>query len=106
MKASVLHKYDESLTASNWVTYEDVPDPKITKPTDVLVKIGGAGVCRTDLHVIEGQWRSRMVPDGKTLLPYIMGHEHAGWVHAVGHDLVRLKKRAPVILHPALSSGL
>ena len=35
MKAQVLHEYDESLTASNWVTYEDVPDPKITKPTDV-----------------------------------------------------------------------
>ena len=105
MKASVLHKYDESLTASNWVTYEDVPDPKITKPTDVLVKIGGAGVCRTDLHVIEGQWRSRMDPDGKTLLPYIMGHENAGWVEEVGSEVVGLKKGDPVILHPRLSSG-
>ncbi|MSO16995.1 MAG: NAD(P)-dependent alcohol dehydrogenase [Candidatus Planktophila sp.] len=105
MKASVLHKYDESLTASNWVTYEDVPDPKITKPTDVLVKIGGAGVCRTDLHVIEGQWRSRMDPDGKTLLPYIMGHENAGWVEEVGSEVFGLKKGDPVILHPRLSSG-
>jgi NAD+-dependent secondary alcohol dehydrogenase Adh1 len=97
MKAAVLHKYDESLTASNWVTYEDVPDPKITKPTDVLVKIGGAGVCRTDLHVIEGQWRSRMDPDGKTLLPYIMGHENAGWIEEVGSEVTGLKKGDPVI---------
>ena len=44
MKAQVLNKYDESLTAESWVDYEDVPDPKITNPNDVLVKIGGAGV--------------------------------------------------------------
>ena len=98
MKAQILHNYDESLTASSWVTYEDVPDPKIVKPTDVLVKIGGAGVCRTDLHVIEGQWRSRMDPDGKTLLPYIMGHENAGWVEDFGSEVVGLKKGSKTIL--------
>jgi NAD+-dependent secondary alcohol dehydrogenase Adh1 len=75
MKAAVLHAFDEQLTAKEFVRYEDVADPKITRPTDVIVRIGGAGVCRTDLHVVEGIWRSKV--DVK--LPYIMGHENAGW---------------------------
>jgi NAD+-dependent secondary alcohol dehydrogenase Adh1 len=106
VKAQVLNKYDESLTAATWVDYEDVPDPKITNPTDVLVKVGGAGVCRTDLHVIEGIWKPHMDPDGKSLLPLILGHENAGWVEEVGSAVTNLKKGDPVILHPRISSGI
>ena len=62
MKAQVLLKYDDNLTAPSWVDYIDVPDPVITKGSDVIVRIGGAGVCRTDLHVIEGIWRPHMPP--------------------------------------------
>ena len=69
MKAAVLHAIDEKLTAKEFVRYEDVTDPKIPR---VIVRIGGAGVCRTDLHVIEGIWRSKV--DVK--LPYIMGRFH------------------------------
>jgi len=68
MKAAVLHTFDEKLTAKEFVTYEDVTDPKISRPTDVIVRIGGAGVCRTDLHIVEGIWRSKV--DVK--LPYII----------------------------------
>lgn len=106
MKAQVLYEYDESLTANNWLKYEDVPDVKITKPTDIIVKIGGAGVCRTDLHVIEGVWRPAMDPDGKSLLPFILGHENAGWVEEVGSAVTTFKKGDPVILHPRISSGV
>ena len=35
------------------------PSRRSPDPLDVIVKIGGAGVCRTDLHIIEGQWDSR-----------------------------------------------
>ena len=52
MKAQVLHKYDPDLSSGNWVSFEDVEDPKIEKSTDVVVRIGGAGVCRTDLHIV------------------------------------------------------
>ncbi len=52
MKAAVLHAYDETLSGNAFVHYEDVPDPRITRPTDVIVRIGGAGVCRTDLHIV------------------------------------------------------
>ncbi len=62
-----------------------MPDPKIEKSSDVIVKIGAAGVCRTDLHIIEGVWRHIQDPDNK-LLP-VMGHENAGWVEEVGKDV-------------------
>src|ERR1700732_4214327 len=80
MKAAVLHRYDETLSAKEFVSFEDVVDPRIETPTDVIVRVGGAGVCRTDLHIVEGIWRSKV--DVK--LPYIMGHENAGWVEAIG----------------------
>ena len=54
MKAQVLKYYDDHLTAPSWVDLENVADPKIEKASDVIVRIGGAGVCRTDLHIIEG----------------------------------------------------
>ena len=101
MKAAVLHQYNETLTGDNFVTYEDVPDPKIESPTDVIVRIGGAGVCRTDLHVVEGIWRSKV--DVK--LPYIMGHENAGWVEAIGSAVTGVKVGDAVICHPLVTSG-
>lgn len=106
MKAQVLNRYDDDLTASTWVDYEDVVDPKITKPTDVIVRIGGAGVCRTDLHIIEGVWRPHMDPTGNQLLPLIMGHENAGWVEEVGSAVTGLEKGDPVIVHPKITEGV
>lgn len=105
MKAQVLHKYDERLTADRWVSWEDVPDPKIEKATDVIVHIGGAGVCRTDLHIIEGVWKPHMDPTGDKLLPLIMGHENAGWVEEAGPEVEGFKKGDPVIVHPKISDG-
>jgi len=101
MKAAVLHEYDESLTRDELVRYEDVTTPDINAPTDVIVRIGGAGVCRTDLHVVEGIWRSKVNVE----LPYIMGHENAGWVEAVGSAVEGVKVGDPVICHPLVTSG-
>lgn len=44
MKAQVLHTYDPALVAPTWVTMAGVADPKIKKSSDVIVRIGGAGV--------------------------------------------------------------
>jgi NAD+-dependent secondary alcohol dehydrogenase Adh1 len=101
MKAAVLHEFDEKLAGAEFVRYEDVPDPKIEKATDVIVRIGGAGVCRTDLHIVEGIWRSKV--DVK--LPYIMGHENAGWVEEVGSAVEGVRVGDPVICHPLVTSG-
>jgi len=101
MKAAVLTSYDTSLSRRDFVTYQDVPEPKITGPADIIVRVGGAGVCRTDLHVIEGLWRDRV----SISLPYIMGHENAGWVEAVGSSVELVKVGDPVICHPLVSKG-
>ena len=95
MKAWRLKKYNEPLV------YEEIDDVTITDPTDVIVKIGGAGVCRTDLHLIEGVWAETL----GTPLPFTIGHENAGWVHAVGSHVTNFKVGDPVIVHPVMSCG-
>ena len=102
MKAAVLHQYDETLSSDAFVQYEDVPDPQIESPTDVIVRIGGAGVCRTDLHVVEGIWRNQV----EVKLPYIMGHENAGWVEAVGSIQARRPDLATVTRARRFIAGL
>ncbi|MER6975370.1 NAD(P)-dependent alcohol dehydrogenase [Nocardioides sp. NPDC000445] len=80
----------------------EVPAPEPTGPFDVVVRIGGAGVCRTDLHILEGQWEEK---SGVTL-PYTIGHENAGWVHAVGAAVTNVAEGDKVILHPLITCGL
>ena len=96
MKAVRVHEYhvDPSI--------DDIPEPGIQGPLDVIVRIGGAGVCRTDLHIIEGQWAELQNPD----LPYVIGHENAGWVHQVGDGVTNVAVGDTVILHPQPSCGL
>ena len=95
MKAVRLHRYNEHPVV------EEVPDPKITGPHDVIVRIGGAGLCRTDLHIIEGQWKEKM----GVRLPYILGHENAGWVHEVGPAVENVAVGDTVIVHPLITCG-
>ena len=96
MKAVRLHSYHSQPVV------EEVPEPAIRGPLDVIVKVGGAGVCRTDLHIIEEQWASR---SGVTL-PYTLGHENAGWVAEVGSAVTNVAVGDTVILHPTPTCGL
>jgi len=95
MKAVRLHQYLSSPVV------EEVADPVITGPFDVIVRIGGAGLCRTDLHIIEGQWKEK----SNVALPYTLGHENAGWVHAVGSAVQHVKVGDTVIVHPLITCG-
>jgi NAD+-dependent secondary alcohol dehydrogenase Adh1 len=96
MKAVRVHAYEERPTV------DEVPEPTITGPHDVIVKIGGAGLCRTDLHIIEGQWADRSGVE----LPYVIGHENAGWVHEVGEAVTNVVPGDTVIVHPLITCGL
>ncbi len=96
MKAVRLHQYHRR------PVIEEVREPKLSSPFDVIVKIGGAGLCRTDLHIIEGQWESR----SGVALPYTLGHENAGWVHEVGSGVTNVARGDTVILHPTPTCGL
>ena len=79
----------------------EVPEPKIEGPLDVIVRIGGAGGCRTDIHILEGQWAEKSGVE----LPYTIGHENAGWVHAVGNAVTNVTVGDKVILHPLITCG-
>ncbi|WP_027945357.1 NAD(P)-dependent alcohol dehydrogenase [Amycolatopsis taiwanensis] len=96
MKAVRLHEYHQQPVV------EEVPEPVVQGPFDVVVKIGGAGVCRTDLHIIEGQWADK----SGVKLPYTIGHENAGWVHEVGSAVSNVEVGDTVILHPTTTCGL
>jgi len=103
MKAAVLYEYDKEMNVE--LKLEMVPDPAITAPNEVIVRVGAAGLCRTDLHIIEGVWRDVADPNG-TLLPYIMGHENAGWVEDVGTGVKSVKPGDAVICHPLRTCGV
>jgi NAD+-dependent secondary alcohol dehydrogenase Adh1 len=79
-----------------------VPEPTASEPFDVVVRIGGAGVCRTDLHILEGQWAEK----SGVALPYTIGHENAGWVSAVGSAVTNVQEGDKVIVHPLVTCGL
>jgi NAD+-dependent secondary alcohol dehydrogenase Adh1 len=96
MKAVRLHRYHSQPVV------EDVPEPTISHPLDVIVKVGGAGVCRTDLHIIEEQWAEK----SGVALPYTIGHENAGWVADVGSAVTNVAVGDTVILHPTPTCGL
>jgi NAD+-dependent secondary alcohol dehydrogenase Adh1 len=96
MKAVRLHAYEQQPVV------EEVSEPKIAGPLDVIVEIGGAGLCRTDLHIIEGQWGEKSGVE----LPYTLGHENAGWVREVGSAVTNVAPGDTVILHPTPTCGL
>jgi NAD+-dependent secondary alcohol dehydrogenase Adh1 len=96
LKAARLHDYHERLKL------DSIDEPTVTGPLDVVVRIGGAGLCRTDLHIIEGQWAQK---SGVTL-PYTLGHENAGWVHEVGSAVSNVEVGDAVIVHPLITCGL
>ena len=95
MKAVRVVGYHENLQM------KDIPKPELQGPLDVIVKIGAAGVCRTDLHILEEQWE----PKTHVPLPYTIGHENAGWVESVGEAVTNVKPGDKVILHPLMTCG-
>ena len=99
MKAARLHSFHSPLLI------EDVPDPEVTAPFDVIVRIGAAGLCRTDLHIWEGQFDEAQKDSGLAL-PYSPGHENAGWVEAIGAAVTNVVVGDKVILHPLITCGL
>jgi NAD+-dependent secondary alcohol dehydrogenase Adh1 len=96
MKAARLHAYHDTLRL------DQVDEPKATGPFDVVVRIGAAGLCRTDLHIQEGQWAEK----SQVQLPYTPGHENAGWVHEVGAGVTNVEVGDTVIVHPFITCGL
>ena len=77
MKAMVLNAAGEPLR------FEERPDPS-PGPGQVLIRIAACGVCRTDLHLVDGE-----LPD--PVLPIVPGHEIVGTVDALGEGVDRFR---------------
>jgi 2-desacetyl-2-hydroxyethyl bacteriochlorophyllide A dehydrogenase len=78
------------------VSVETVPDPS-PGPREVVVAVAGCGICGTDLHILEGEFAPT--------LPVVPGHEFAGEVVAVGHDVTEVATGDQVAVNPSLHCG-
>jgi propanol-preferring alcohol dehydrogenase len=77
----------------------EVPVPK-PAPGEVLIKVGGAGVCHSDLHLLE--W-----PEGQMDFdpPFTLGHENAGWVQELGSGVTGFEIGDPVAVYGPWGCG-
>ena len=75
---------------------EEVPKPS-PGPGQVLVRIGGAGVCHSDLHVLEEELGFEP--------PFTLGHENAGWVAERGAGVTAFKDGDPVAVYGPWGCG-
>lgn len=73
------------------VEVKEVPDPKIEKKDDIIVRLTSTAICGSDLHLIHG-----MVPNLPT--DYIIGHEPVGVVEEAGPAVTKVKKGDRVII--------
>ena len=78
MKAMVLHSAKQALV------FKDVPVPA-PQPNQVLIKVIACGICRTDLHIVDGELT-------QPKLPLIPGHEIVGIVVHTGSNVSDLKE--------------
>jgi propanol-preferring alcohol dehydrogenase len=79
MKACLL--YSPARVETNPLVFTDAPDPAV-QSDQVLVRVAACGVCRTDLHVVEGE-----LPPRKS--PVIPGHQVVGRIENVGAGVSR-----------------
>ena len=89
MKALVYHGPGQK-------SWDTVPDPAPTDPTDIVVQIDTTTICGTDLHILKGDVPA--VVDGR-----ILGHEAVGTVTAVGSAVTTLAEGDRVLV-PAITS--
>lgn len=80
------------------VAVKDVPDPKIEKHDDMIVKLTSTAICGSDLHLIHG-----MIPNLQE--DFVIGHEPMGIVEEVGPGVTKLKKGDRVIIPFTIACG-
>ncbi|MCW5889503.1 MAG: NAD(P)-dependent alcohol dehydrogenase [bacterium] len=87
MRAARMHAYDQPLVL------EDVPIPDLAAD-EVLVKVGAAGMCRTDVQLVDGYFRKY----AEMTFPVTPGHEIAGTVEKVGSLVKGFQEGAQVVV--------
>ena len=86
MRAARMHAYNQPLVL------EDVPVPEI-ESNEVLVRVGAAGMCRTDVQLLDGYFR----PYAELTFPLTPGHEIAGEIEdrQLGAEVGRIRGGRP-----------
>ena len=79
------------------VQVKEVPDAKIEKPDDIIVRITSTAICGSDLHIYRGS-----IPTQKD---FVIGHEPMGIVEEVGPDVTKVKKGDRVVIPFNVSCG-
>lgn len=90
MKAVVFHKAKD-------MRVDNVPDPKIEKPDDVVLRVTATAICGSDLHIYNG-----FLPQTK---PMVMGHEFMGIVEEAGPEVKNVKVGDRVIVPFPIACG-
>jgi L-iditol 2-dehydrogenase len=95
------------LHAARDLRVEQLSDPKPPLKGEVLIRVGSAGICGSDLHT----YLDAQIGDTKLRAPLVLGHEFAGTVESVGEDpltedLVRLEPGMRVAVDPAQPCGI
>jgi threonine dehydrogenase-like Zn-dependent dehydrogenase len=80
------------------VRVDNVPDPKIEEPRDVILKITSTAICGSDLHLYDGYMPTMKSGD-------VIGHEPMGIVEEVGSAVTRLKKGDRVVVPFNIACG-
>ena len=89
------------LTGIRQMEMREIPDPRITSDTDVLLKLAKVGVCGSDVHYYnEGNIGTQVVQ-----YPFTVGHECSAIVEQVGSAVTRVKPGDRIALDPAISCG-
>lgn len=78
----------------------EVEEP-VPGPGQVVVRVGGAGACHSDLHLMR-EFGPGVVPWEP---PFTLGHENAGWVHALGQGVTGLEVGQPVAVYGPWGCG-
>ena len=86
MRAMVLSECAKIET--NPLKQTNIDKHQIERPNEILLKIEACGVCHSQLHGIEGDWKHVGIPD---TLPIVPGHELVGKVIEIGNDVTKFK---------------
>lgn len=74
---------------------------EIKRPKEILIKIQACGVCHSQLHGIEGDWKDLGIPP---VLPTVPGHEIVGEIVQIGSDVTKFKLGDHAGVSPLLES--
>jgi hypothetical protein len=70
------------------VRVEELPEPKIKRPSEVLIKVRACGICGSDVHMAQSDENGYILYPGLTGFPAVLGHEFSGEVVEAGPEAI------------------